>query len=230
VAAARYAQFAFPAIAATGLGRRLLHPTIRFQSAEAVSLTFDDGPQAQSTPRLLDLLDSLDVRATFFLVGEQVDADKALARDVAARGHEVACHGYRHRNHLVRGPKETRRDLEAAKGTIEDACGVRLRFFRPPFGVFNSASWRLCDELGWTRVLWSRWTRDWEPSATASLVADRATSRLEAGEIVLLHDADTYSARRCYEATIGAVPQIVATLRKRGLRPVRLSDGLPAAL
>jgi peptidoglycan/xylan/chitin deacetylase (PgdA/CDA1 family) len=182
-----------------------------------VALTFDDGPHPDSTPRVLDLLAALDVTATFFLVGEQVRRSNALAREIAERGHAIACHGYHHRNHLARTPGDIQSDLVRACATIEDATGHAITKFRPPYGVFNAASWRACAELGWDRVLWSRWARDWEERATPESITARCTDGLTDGEILLLHDADTYSARGCYEALLTALPRIVAHVRGTGL-------------
>src|SRR5207302_10177891 len=161
--------------------------------------TFDDGPDPVSTPRVLDVLEELNVRVTFFLVGEQVRRSPALARDVLARGHEVACHGYHHRNHLARTPADTHADLTRARALIEDVCGVGIGWFRPPYGVFNMTSWRTAADLGWDRVLWSRWARDWEPKATPESVVARSTDGLEDGEILLLHYVDPYLAPGFYQ-------------------------------
>jgi peptidoglycan/xylan/chitin deacetylase (PgdA/CDA1 family) len=224
--AAVYGTYAAPALALTRPGRRAFRPLTRVPEGRRIVLTFDDGPAAASTPRVLDQLDELGVRSTFFCVGEQVELQPGVAREIVLRGHEVACHGYRHRNHLARSPKETHGDLIRARGVIEDACGVDLRYFRPPYGVFNAASWRTTAQLGWQRVLWSRWARDWEKRATADSITGRATDGLVDGEIVLLHDADTYSAPGCYEDLLEAIPRIVDRARGLGLEPVRLDEAL----
>ena len=225
-AALAYAGYAAPALALTPAGRWVFRPRVRVRPGGRIVLTFDDGPAPDSTPRVLDALDALGVHATFFLVGEQVRRSPDVARDVVARGHDIGCHGYHHRNHLSRGVVETRHDLARAGATIEDACGVAIRFFRPPYGVFNAASWSACAGLGWQRVLWSRWARDWEERATADSIARGSTNGLVDGEILLLHDADTYSARGCYQDLLGALPRIVGYARRHDLEPVRLSDAL----
>jgi peptidoglycan/xylan/chitin deacetylase (PgdA/CDA1 family) len=225
--AAVYGTYAAPVLALTRPGRRAFRPVTRVPEGKRVVLTFDDGPAADSTPRVLDSLDALGVRSTFFCVGEQVERDAGVAKEIARRGHEVACHGYRHRNHLARPPKETYDDLVRARDVIEDTCGVALRYFRPPYGVFNAWSWRTAAKLGWQRVLWSRWTRDWEKRATADSITGRATDGLVDGEIVLLHDADTYSAPGCYEDLLEAIPRIVDGALQRGLDCVRLGDAMP---
>src|SRR5438105_827305 len=115
---AAYAVYAAPVLALTPLGRNLFRPVVRLPKGRRIAVTFDDGPDPVSTPRVLDVLEELNVRATFFLVGEQVRRSPALARDVLARGHEVACHGYHHRNHLARTPADTHADLTRARALI----------------------------------------------------------------------------------------------------------------
>jgi len=226
IAAAAYAGYAAPALALTRFGRGVFKPVVRIPEGGRIAITFDDGPDPRSTPRVLGVLDELDVKATFFLVGEQVRRTPSLAHEIVLRGHEVACHGYHHRNHLARAPAETRADLVRAGALIEDACGTGIAWFRPPYGVFNAASWRTSADLGWDRVLWSRWARDWEESATPDSVTGRSTDGLQDGEILLLHDADTYSAPRSYEAVLPALPRIVEHARSLRLEPVRLDRAL----
>src|SRR5919199_2167829 len=101
------APVAAPFCGALGIQRRLDGA----QGAGSVVLTFDDGPHAQGTPAVLDVLAARGARATFFLVGEQVEHDPGLAREIAAAGHAVALHGYRHRNLLRVAPRALARDL-----------------------------------------------------------------------------------------------------------------------
>jgi peptidoglycan/xylan/chitin deacetylase (PgdA/CDA1 family) len=224
VAAAAYGAYATPALALVRCGRGVFSPVTRVPAG--VAITFDDGPDARSTPRVLDALDKLDAKATFFLVGEQVWRARGLAHEIVLRGHEVACHGYHHRNHLARTPRDVQQDLVRAGSLIEDVCGTGVAWFRPPYGVFNAWSWRTAADLGWDRVLWSRWARDWEERATADSIAGRATDGLQDGEILLLHDADTYSAPNSYAAMLDALPRIVEHVDALGLRTVRLGDAL----
>jgi len=226
VSAAAYAAYAAPVLALTPLGRAIFRPVTRIPAGGRIAITFDDGPDRFSTPRVLDLLEELHTKATFFLVGEQVRRAPGVAHEIVLRGHEVACHGYHHRNHLARTPSDTQSDLVRAGMLIEDTCGTGVGWFRPPYGVFNAASWRTSAELGWDRVLWSRWARDWEERATPASITGRLTDGLQDGEILLLHDADTYSSPNSYEAVLEALPRVVAGARRLGLEPVRLGDAL----
>lgn len=196
----------------------------RLEDRGAVALTFDDGPGAQGTLSVLATLAELGVVSTFFLTGEQVRDNPAVARAIVAAGHEVGVHGDRHRNLLRVGPRALARDLDRAALTIGEVTGVDPVHYRPPYGVLNAAALAICAQRGWEPVLWTRWGRDWRARATATSIADEVTRTLDGGEILLLHDADRYSAPQSWRATLGALPAIVTTVRRRGLRFRRLDD------
>jgi peptidoglycan/xylan/chitin deacetylase (PgdA/CDA1 family) len=222
--------YAVPAMAAAPLGRRIFRTVRAVDGAGRVGLTFDDGPEPQAVDAFLEALGELDVTATFFLVGEQVRRAPDAARRIAAAGHEVACHGDRHRNHLRVPPAATVRDLHNARDTIVGETGAEIRHFRPPYGVFNAASWLTAERLGWNRVLWSQWGRDWEPSATPALIRSRLLDRVADRDVLLLHDAEAYSSPGSWRRTLAALEPIVAELRARGLEPGpigRLPAGVP---
>jgi peptidoglycan/xylan/chitin deacetylase (PgdA/CDA1 family) len=104
---------------------RLFPAWERADDAEAVVLTFDDGPDEDATPAVLDALDAAGARATFFLVGEQVEAHPSLARELTQRGHDVQLHGYRHVAHDRLAPDEARHDLERGARALREVAGVR---------------------------------------------------------------------------------------------------------
>ena len=224
-----YGAYAAPALAVTPFGRKIFDATTTTGDDSSVVLTFDDGPHHVATPKLLEVLDETSTRVTFFLVGEQVQRAPDVAAEIVRRGHEVGCHGFVHRNHLARPPRDTYNDLVRSRDMIEDVCGVRVPYFRPPYGVFNYASWRTCRALGMQPILWSRWTRDWEERASKHSIVSGATVDLRGGEIVLLHDADTYSAPASHDDTIAAVPDIVAYVKSIGLQTSTLGAALTRA-
>ena len=181
----------------------------RLPRADAAALTFDDGPHPEGTPAVLDALDAAGAKATFFLVGEQVERRPELAREIAARGHAVALHGYRHRLVLRRTRRGLADDLDRAAALIAEAAGVAPIFYRAPYGVFSGASLALARQRGWIPFLWSRWGRDWERRATEGTIARRAAGRLAGGDVVLLHDADDYSSAGSWRSTVEALPAIL---------------------
>ena len=182
---------------------------------ERVALTFDDGPDPDATPAVLDALDEAGAKATFFMVGEQAMEHRALAREVAERGHEVALHGFEHREHSEMGGA-ARDDLARGLGTLEVATGRRPALFRPPYGRFSEASHAACADLRLEPVLWSAWGMDWEP-LPAERIVDLATRDLAAGTIVVLHDSARYASRPDARATAEAVAGIADAARTAGL-------------
>jgi peptidoglycan/xylan/chitin deacetylase (PgdA/CDA1 family) len=191
-----------------------------------VAITFDDGPDGDWTPPVLDALDAAGVKATFFLVGEQLMRNHAVARDAAARGHELALHGFEHVEHDTLRPQAARDDLARALGAFEAATGQRPRFFRPPYGRFSEASYDACRHLGLEPVYWSAWGMDWE-AIPADRVADLATRDLADGAILLLHDSTRYGHRPDCRPTVEAIAPIAARAAELGLRIDPLRDLLP---
>lgn len=184
-----------------------------------VALTFDDGPDPDCTPALLDALDAAGAKATFFMVGEQLMRHHAIAREVAERGHELALHGFEHRDHGTLSPQQARDDLARGLGTLEAGAGRTARWFRPPYGRFSEASYEACEKLGLERVYWSAWGFDWEP-VQADRIAEIVTRDLRGGDIVLLHDSPRYAPRESALATAEAIPLIAES----GLRLTTLSE------
>ncbi len=192
----------------------------RTASRRGYALTFDDGPHAQGTPAMLEILDGAGTRATFFLVGEQLRRNPTLGREILAAGHEIGLHCDRHRNLLRLAPWQVRADIARAQATIEDATGCSPSLYRPPYGVLNATALRLARARGWRTLLWSHWGRDWEARATPESIAARVTDRAGEGAVLLLHDADDYSAPDSWRRTAAALPRVLDTLGRSGLRPV----------
>lgn len=188
--------------------------------AEGCALTFDDGPHSEGTPAVLELLAAAHAPATFFLVGEQVRRAPALAREIQAAGHTVGLHCDRHRNLLRLTSRQTRADIDRAQATIEDVLGVGVELYRPPYGAISVPALRLARARGWRTLLWSHWGRDWQRRATADSIARRVTANVGPGSVLLLHDADYYSAPGSWRQTVAALPRVLDTLAARGLRPV----------
>jgi peptidoglycan-N-acetylglucosamine deacetylase len=179
-----------------------------------VLLTFDDGPHHDGTPAVLNALG--DTKATFFLVGEQVERPPSLAAEVAARGHDIGVHCHRHRVQLRLSEQTIRDDIERALAVIRDATGTIPRLHRPPLGIYSAAGLRVTRELGLEPLLWSRWGKDWRKWTTPKRIASRATRTLADGDVILLHDADHYSAKGSWRRTVAALPQILAAAQPTG--------------
>ena len=194
-------------------------PTLNGHGAPGhVALTFDDGPDEQSTPRFVRLLADLDVKATFFLLGEMCERYPSMARRIVDGGHEVAVHSWDHRNHLRHLPgRRTADQLARTTDLIQAQSGVRPVWFRPPYGALTTAGLVAARELGLQTVLWTAWGQDWQRGLTPRKVLDEVTGGVVDGGTVLLHDSDCVSEPGSWRATLGALPMLVDCCQERGL-------------
>ncbi len=183
----------------------------------AVALTFDDGPHAHGTPAMLERLERDRVQATFFLAGEAVEREPALAAEVTAAGHAVGVHCHRHRNLMRLTPRQVRDDLMRARDVIESATGTAAAVYRPPYGILTTPALLHARGQGWRTVLWRRDGADWDRRATPDSVAVRILRSLAPGDVLLLHDSDAYSAPGSWQTTVAALPRIIERIRERGL-------------
>ena len=200
--------------------RRPLGVEDRTATGEGFALTFDDGPHAQGTPAVLELLAAAGVRATFFLVGEQVQRNPSLVGEIVAAGHGIGLHCHRHRNLLRLSPAQTRADIDRAEAIVGEVSGRTIELYRPPYGVLNAAALHLARGRGWRTLLWSQWGRDWERRATPDSIATLLTRGADPGSVLLLHDADDYSSADSWRRTLAALPRVLETMQARGLAPV----------
>ena len=189
----------------------------RAADAATVALTFDDGPHPQGTPAILEVLRQQDVRATFFLVGEQVERHRSVAAEVAAAGHAIGVHGHRHRNLLRLTPAQVDDDLARAAAALQGLSARPLELYRPPYGVLTTAALVHARRRRWTPLLWTRWGRDWRARASGASIAVDAAQGLNGGEVILLHDADHYSEAGSWKRTAAALPRIIERARGAGL-------------
>ena len=189
----------------------------RLSRRDAIALTFDDGPHPGGTPAVLEVLDRRGAHATFFLVGEQVRKDPAVARAIAEAGHEIALHGDRHVLLLRRRVRSFSADLDRASTTIAEATGIVPTLYRPPYGVFSRGTLAHVRRRGLLPLLWSAWGRDWERRASAASISCRVTRRLAPGDVVLLHDSDAYSSPDSWRRTAAALPSILDAVAALGV-------------
>jgi peptidoglycan/xylan/chitin deacetylase (PgdA/CDA1 family) len=169
---------------------------------------------------VLEILARERVRATFFLVGEQVRRNPALAREIAAAGHGIGLHCDRHRTQMRLTPRQVRADIARAQDTIEEATDRAIGLYRPPYGVANATALRIARKQGWRTLLWSHFGKDWEKHATAESIATRVTKDAGRGSVLLLHDADDYSAPGSWRRTAAALPLVLEALAERNLEGV----------
>ena len=191
------------------------------------ALTFDDGPGAHATARILDLLGQTGDRATFFVLGEQVRRRPALVRRMHDEGHEVAVHGDRHVTPLVLTAGALRNQVERASASIVEAGAPPPRHYRPPYGVMGPRKAAYLRTLGITPVLGDVYPDDANNPGRRHIVRS-ALRHVRGGSILILHDASaTFPLTRM--GTYRAVSEILAALHERGLRSVTVSQLRDAA-
>ena len=233
VALAGVAFFAYEAIESPGnqlFGKTLVNgPT----DAKVVALTYDDGPNPPYTDAILDVLKRERIHATFFLVGEAVDAFPDVVRREERDGNALGNHTWEHEHLIVESRAKVRESLLATDAAIYRASGVRTHLMRPPFG---SRDWLVLQEarsLGYTPVMWSvPLARDWEyPSAT--VIATRILKYVGDGSIIVLHDGNRgivcgrngIAKHVCdRNSDIAATRIIIETLKRRGYRFVTIPE------
>ena len=167
-----------------------LGPVYLTTDESRILITIDDGPDPHDTPLLLDLLDSYDTQAIFFMIGEKIRAYPDLAREVVRRGHEIGNHTQSHpqASFWCASPWRTRREIESCQQTIEEITGVQARWFRAPVGHRNFFTHPIANALGLRVMAWNRRGFD-AVEKDAGKVLTRILPHLSAGDIVLLHEA-----------------------------------------
>lgn len=214
-----------PGVVTWRQGRCVLLPRLAGVGAlDHVALSFDDGPDQRSTPAILDVLDRLGWKATFFCLGTEARRWPALTRQLVERGHEIGVHGDRHVSHQRRPPTWTVPDLLRARDTLEELSGEKTKWFRPPYGALSASSLIASHQAGLRPVLWTTWGKDWRPGATGSEVAAEVDRTFWPGSTVLLHDSDVTSAPDSWRSTLAALPILAETWSRAGLRVGPLRD------
>jgi len=188
---------------------------------KVIALTFDDGPDPEDTPQILELLKQYEAKATFFIVGKKAEAYPELVTREGAEGHELANHTYHHMyfNRSFSEQKITD-EISRAEQIIHKLSGQKPRLFRPPGGFYNESLVRSAKKAGYMVVMWS-WhinTRDWDRPGVGK-IADTVLNNAKNGDIVLLHDWVEGKSQ-----TVEALKQILPELKNRGYRFVTISE------
>lgn len=181
-----------------------------------LALTFDDGPHATNTPRLLDILKSRNVKATFYVVATNARRYPEIMRRIVAEGHEIGNHTVTHGNLTKMSESEIRKELSVSHEAIVSATGVAPRTMRPPYGAITSSqkSW-IRREFGYPSILWSVDPEDWKKPGP-SVVANRLVSGARPGGILLVHDI--------HSPSIDAMPSAIDQLLARGFQFVTVTQ------
>lgn len=185
-------------------------------SQPVLAMTFDDGPHPTNTPRLLDILRSRNVKATFYVTGQNARKYPAILRRMIAEGHEIGNHTLTHGRITSMSQSQVRSEINACHQAVKSATGVTPRSFRPPYGATSDSlkSW-IKAEYGMPSILWSVDPEDWKKPGI-SAVTSRLVNGAQPGGVLLLHDI--------HSASIDATPGTLDQLKSRGFRFVTVSQ------
>lgn len=207
-------------------GSSLLYPTISRGSGAhpRIALTFDDGPDAEVTPGVLDALVQFDARATFFAIGRNIELNRPIAERIVREKHELGNHSWQHSRlqNFYRRPRQAD-DLARSSRLIREITGTTEHpLYRPPVGLKSPPLARAAHAMGLKMIAWSLHGRDTQRDDPQRIAAG-VLSRIKAGDIVLLHDGHDIPGRHRV-AGARALPLILQGLKDRGLQPVTVSE------
>src|SRR6266699_4963755 len=186
-----------------------------------IAVTFDDGPSATLTPKLLDLLAAHHIKATFFVIGENVADHPEIVARAAREGHEIGNHSWSHPNFGKMSDQAVRSQLQRTDDAIKNATGERPTLMRPPYGSITAREKRwIHDEFGYRIILWDVDPYDWKRPGPA-VVRNRILKETQPGSIVLSHDI--------HPGTIEAMPSTLDALEAKGFKFVTVSELIRAA-
>lgn len=185
---------------------------------KCIALTYDDGPFPDEAGELVRTLEKYKVKATFFMLGQNVENYPDTVKDIAATGSELANHSWSHTSLPKLGNSGIRRELKRTNDAIEDITGVKPTLMRPPYGENNKRLDQVCRDLGLAEIYWDVDTLDWQNLDTDQLISYVLDSAAR-NQVVLMHDI--------HPSTVAAAPQIFAGLKKAGFTMVTVSELYP---
>jgi peptidoglycan/xylan/chitin deacetylase (PgdA/CDA1 family) len=188
-----------------------------------IALTFDDGPHPSVTPRVLEVLDRYEAKASFFCVGTKAFAYPSIVQDIVRRGHSVENHTQTHPAAFATyGMIRMRREIESCQETLASLCGRRPTFFRAPAGFRNPLLDPVLARQGLQYVSWTRRALD-TVDQNCERVLNRLTHKLDAGDVLALHDGEANHARREGCVVVEVLSKLLEEIRARNLKPVPLT-------
>jgi peptidoglycan-N-acetylglucosamine deacetylase len=207
--------------------RRALRVLPASQHHNHVVLTFDDGPDATYTPRLLDALHQAGVRATFFVIAAKANHNPSIIKRMLEEGHDVQIHGYRHLMVPFLPPRATRLQIEGSSQLLKQKFGIESSWYRPTWGLCNAVTLFGKSVRRYRLVTWSIMVGDWKQTTPQTLL-QRIDKKLHPGAVIVLHDSDeTFGADKAApENVIALIPHLVRSVHSRGYEFVTLSQAM----
>ena len=195
------------------------------KSSDKIALTFDDGPHPKFTPRILDVLAEFNAKATFFITGRNISANKGIAEEIIKRGHILGNHTYNHPRAYFIGRGKLFDEISRTKDLIEDISVKPNRYFRPPYGIITPSMLSVCARLELSIVLWDSNSKDYRREK-ADTILDRIYKGLKPGSIILFHDRNFADESLDYTNTISALKSFLEKIILKGLKPVTIEEML----
>ncbi|HHY40571.1 MAG TPA: polysaccharide deacetylase family protein [Syntrophaceticus sp.] len=190
-----------------------------FTSEKMICLTFNDGPDDQVTPQILDILNKHHVKASFFFTGSKLEQNPELVKRAYHDGHLVLGHGWSQQQQISLSQQEIRKEIQMTEDKIYELIGERPSLFRPPAGYIDKNTASIIKNKGYKIVLWSIDTMDWTQTDKISIVKN-VTENIRPGDIILMHCDSTNTE------TVKALPEIITKLRQKGYQFVDLGEML----
>ena len=194
-------------------------------SGKMVALTFDDGPSAAWTPKILDELKNAGVKATFFMIGEHAAKYPDVARRVAREGHEIGNHTFDHHGIFYYTPEELRREVKNTEDIIQKVTGQTTVYFRPPKAWITKDETHQLKEMGYRVILWSLNSKDWVMFDDKYIVK-YLVDHIKPGDIILFHDSGNIFRTEGGDRheTVKTIPLLVRQLSEKGYRCATISE------
>ncbi len=191
-----------------------------------IALTFDDGPDPNYTPGILDILKKENIKATFFIVGKKIEAYPELTERIVKEGHDFGSHTFNHKNLILAKATTVLNELSKTDWAIWKKTGKRPLYFRPPFGLYNPRVNRVASGFGYKIILWTLSSEDWR-GLSVKKIAKRIISKVRPGNIILFHDStfyNLYNKKNKDYNIIEAMSEIIKKLKDQGFKLVTISE------
>lgn len=176
-----------------------------------LALTFDDGPLANNTPKVLDILSAHGVKATFFLLGENMSGNEAIIKRIVREGHEIGLHTYSHPNFYKLSAAQIESEIDRNIELLQSIINYTPKIIRPPYGIVTKSFLKIAKKRNLTIVSWSNDSLDWKKNHGAKQIYDDALAKIHPGAVILMHDKSAN-----YRESVKSLPRIIERLQSDG--------------